>query len=167
LPSSSLLPSTSPTPIHISTNFISPLIMPISFTIVLPSLVKQKNMRPHLMFEQNIPPQFKILNIAVRYHNTKTYNASSFIYNFSRFIIAYLKKNKQSKNKLQELRKGSLNILKFLSLSKINGAFQYSGRIYGAKKATTFKILIGSVPLNTLDALIDYDSIMQKTRNGT
>lgn len=114
----------------------------------------------------NVPDPFR-LGLVVRLHNTKTYNASSFIHNFSRFIIAYLKKNQQNKNKLQQLKNVAGGVFKFLSFFNINGAFQYSGRIYGAKKAASFKILVGSVPLNTLDALIDYDSIMQKTKNGT
>ena len=45
--------------------------------------------------------------------------------------------------------------------------FEFAGRVYGAKKAATFKMLLGSVPFNTLDARIDYSYIMQKTRNGT
>jgi ribosomal protein S3 len=44
--------------------------------------------------------------------------------------------------------------------------FSYAGRVYGAKKAMTFTMLLGSVPFNTLQANIDYAKIMQKTRNG-
>lgn len=52
--------------------------------------------------------------------------------------------------------------------SKILGiGFAFSGRVYGAQKAATFKMLLGSVPFNTLDAKIDYATIMQQTRNGT
>lgn len=52
--------------------------------------------------------------------------------------------------------------------SKILGiGFAFSGRVYGAQKAATFKMLLGSVPFNTLDARIDYANIMQQTRNGT
>lgn len=45
--------------------------------------------------------------------------------------------------------------------------FSFSGRVYGATKATSFKMLFGSVPFNTLHANIDYSRITQKTRNGT
>ena len=52
--------------------------------------------------------------------------------------------------------------------SKILGiGFAFSGRVYGAQKAASFKMLLGSVPFNTLDARIDYANIMQQTRNGT
>jgi hypothetical protein len=45
--------------------------------------------------------------------------------------------------------------------------FSFSGRVYGATKATSFKTLSGSVPFNTLKANIDYSRPTQKTRNGT
>jgi ribosomal protein S3 len=46
-------------------------------------------------------------------------------------------------------------------------AFSFSGRAYGSKKAASFKILLGSIPTNTLKAEIDYANMMQKTKNGT
>lgn len=45
--------------------------------------------------------------------------------------------------------------------------FPFPGRVYGATKATSFKMLFGSVPFNTLHANIDYSRLTQKTRNGT
>jgi hypothetical protein len=107
--------------------------------------------------------------LLVRFHSSKAHNASAFVSNLSRFAIAFLKKSR-GKNKLQQLKYNIYSILRLLSsqsLLRFGVGFQYSGRIYGAKKASSFKMLIGSVPLNTLDAFIDYASIMQKTRNGT
>ena len=107
------------------------------------------------------------LSLLVRFHSSKAHNASTFVSNLSRFAIAFLKKNR-GKNKLQQLKNSVYSILCLLARFPSSGVgFQYSGRIYGAKKAASFKMLIGSVPLNTLDAFIDYASIMQKTRNGT
>lgn len=68
---------------------------------------------------------------------------------------------------MQQLKNSVYSILRLLSSQGFGVGFQYSGRIYGAKKAASFKLLIGSVPLNTLDAFIDYACITQKTRNGT
>lgn len=103
----------------------------------------------------------------MRYHSSKAHNASTFVSNLSRFAIAFLKKSNRGKNKLQQLKGAALSILKLLSSQRLGVGFQFSGRIYGAKKASSFKVLLGSVPLNTLDAFIDYSGIMQKTRNGT
>lgn len=110
------------------------------------------------------------MSLILRYHNSKIYNANVFNQNVSRFVIAYLKKNKGSKNKLQQLKNIVYKILVLLLMQRdrhIGIGFGFSGRVYGARKAAALRILLGSVPFNTLNANIDYSSITQKTRNGT
>lgn len=111
--------------------------------------------------------------LIVRHHHSKSHNAFHLVSHLSRFSIAFLKKSGRTKNKLQQLK---TLVQKILTLSISSSIFQnrylgvgfsFSGRVYGAKKASSFKVTLGSVPLNTLNALIDYSSIMQKTRNGT
>lgn len=99
--------------------------------------------------------------------------------NLARFMIAFIKKNKATKNKFQQLKNIAYKILRPLvgatkgyssknTLAPLRGAsFRFAGRVYGAKKAASFKMLFGSVPFNTLDAGVDWVGIMQKTRNGT
>jgi hypothetical protein len=107
----------------------------------------------------------------LKHHHSKAHNASLLVQNLSRFVIAFLKKNKGSKNKLQQLKNIAYKIL--LSLAKghqnrcLGVGFSFSGRVYGARKASSLKMLFGSVPFNTLEANMDYSRIMQKTRNGT
>jgi hypothetical protein len=119
------------------------------------------------LFDPRIHHNLSSRELLVRFHNSKAHNAYSFVSNLSRYAIAFLKKTR-GKNKLQQLKNSVYSILRLLSSQRLSGlGFQYSGRIYGAKKASSFKMLIGSVPLNTLDAFIDYEKIMQKTGNGT
>jgi hypothetical protein len=103
------------------------------------------------------------IDLTVRYHCTKAYNASNFVHNLSRFAIAFLKRSGRSKNKFRLLKDVVNNSLKHLGFQS---RFGFSGRVYGAKKAASF-VLGNGGPLNTLDAHIDYSQIMQKTRNGT
>ncbi len=113
------------------------------------------------------------LDLIIKHNHSKTQNASILVENMSRFAIAYLKKNKGGKNKFQQLKNISLKIMSLLLLKPITknkylgAAFAYSGRVYGGKKAASFKMLFGSVPFNQFDAHIDYSNIIQKTRNGT
>ena len=99
--------------------------------------------------------------------------------NLARFMIAFIKKNKATKNKFQQLKNIAYKILRPLCDARagrsttiqtaplLGAGFRFAGRVYGAKKAASFKMLFGSVPFSTLDANIDYANIMQKTRNGT
>ncbi len=139
----------------------------------------------------------------IKHLYSKSQNASLLAINISRSSIAYLKRNKGSKNKFQQLKNMSYKILLGLCSSRfgldsrnlhssvfniqnhtseINPAlffdlrlprrrlgigFSFSGRVYGATKATSFKMLFNSVPFNTLHANIDYSHLTQKTRNGT
>ena len=105
--------------------------------------------------------------MSVRYHSSKAHNAPTLVYNPPRLAIAFLKRSNRGKNKLQQLKSAASSILKLLSTQRLGVGLQFSGRIHGAKKASSSKISIGSVPPNTLDALIDHSGIMQKTRNGT
>jgi ribosomal protein S3 len=53
-------------------------------------------------------------------------------------------------------------------IKKNNGvAFRFAGRAYGAKKAASFKMLVGSIPFNAVGTTMDYAQVTQKTRNGT
>jgi hypothetical protein len=137
-------------------------------------------------FHSNFYP----LDINIKYFYSKTHSAYTFLEHLSRFLIAFIKKNKGGKNKFQQLKNitykilqslagntNSLNLVKFNNFSAnsqgfaskaiLGLGFRYSGRVYGATKAMSFKMLLGSVPFNTLKANIDYAQIMQKTRNGT
>jgi hypothetical protein len=130
-----------------------------------------------------VPGQFIIKHLY-----SKAHNASLLVQNLSRFLIAFLKRNKGSKNKFQRLKNTSFKVLSSLVSSapsaspssrrpadakpsrvtpRLGVGFAFSGRVYGATKATSFKMLFGSVPFNTLHANIDYSRITQKTRNGT
>jgi hypothetical protein len=90
-----------------------------------------------------------------------------------------MKKNKASKNKFQQLKNITYKILLSLlhnnnnNLNNLNHnniflglGFRYAGRVYGGTKSLPFKILLGSVPFNTLNINLDYSKIYQKTRNG-
>jgi len=136
----------------------------------------------------SVPGQFIIKHLY-----SKAHNASLLVQNLSRFLIAFLKRNKGSKNKFQRLKNTSFKVLSSLVSSAATHSpsgrrpsspaeakpsrpfvtprrgvgFAFSGRVYGATKATSFKMLFGSVPFNTLQANIDYSRITQKTRNGT
>jgi hypothetical protein len=108
------------------------------------------------------------LDIVIKYHHSKAHTAAAFTANISRFLIAFLKKNKGSKNKFQQLKNITFKLLRATGRDRFLGVgFRYSGRVYGAKKAASFKMLFGSVPFSTLDANVDYSSLTQKTRNGT
>jgi len=109
------------------------------------------------------------LDIVIKYHHSKAHTAAAFTANISRFLIAFLKKNKGSKNKFQQLKNITYKLFCLLSKQDkfLGVGFRYSGRVYGAKKAASFKMLLGSVPFSTLDANVDYSSLTQGTRNGT
>lgn len=111
------------------------------------------------------------IDVILKHHYEKAYNANLLVQNLSLFAIAFLKKNKGSKNKLQQLKNIAHKILLPLASSQNQSlagvGFSFSGRVYGARKASSLKMLFGSVPFNTLEANIDYSHIMQKTRNGT
>jgi len=149
------------------------------------------------------PSHLRHGHFIIKHLYSKSHNASLLVQNLSRFLIAFLKRNKGSKNKFQQLKNMSYKILLGLCSprlgsdsrglrssaldvqdhsSEINPAlfldlrsprrrigigFSFSGRVYGATKATSFKTLFGSVPFNTLHANIDYSRLTQKTRNGT
>lgn len=101
-------------------------------------------------------------------------------------MISFLKKNR-GKNKFKQLRNSAYKTLPSMASAQRRGTFDtrnhasntnakcklsgvgfaFSGRVFGGKKAASFKLLVGSVPFNTLDANIHYSNIMQKTRNGT
>jgi hypothetical protein len=112
-----------------------------------------------------------VVSITIKHHYEKACNANLLVQNLSLFAIAFLKKNKGSKNKLQQLKNIAHKILLPLANSQNQSlagvGFSFSGRVYGARKASSLKMLFGSVPFNTLEANIDYSHIMQKTRNGT
>lgn len=117
-----------------------------------------------------------LLDVNIKYYYSKTHSAYTFIENLSRFLIAFIKKNKGGKNKFQQLKNITYKVLQSLIMSQVLTSksqdflgigFSYAGRVYGAKKAMSFKMLLGSVPFNTLQANIDYAQITQKTRNGT
>lgn len=122
-----------------------------------------------------LPLSSTISSIIVKNHVSKAYNASLLVQNLSLFAIAFLKKNKGSKNKAQALKNTAAKALDVIietqSSSKsrplLGAAFSFSGRAYGAKKAGYFIISKGSVPYNTLNANIDYSLLTQKTRNGS
>ena len=110
------------------------------------------------------------IDFVIKHHYSKSYNASLFVENVSLFVIAYLKKSKGGKNKFQQLKNITSKIISLLVLkpSPVLGvSFSFSGRVYGGKKAISFKTLIGSVPFSRLTSVIDHASCMQKTRNGT
>jgi len=111
------------------------------------------------------------LEIVIKHEHSRTENASLLIQNISRFIIAFIKKRKGSKNKFNQLKNVTYRILQTIKKHKLKDnqgiGFTFSGRAYGAKKAASFKIFLGSVPFNTLKAEIDYANMMQKTKNGT
>lgn len=110
----------------------------------------------------------KDININIKHYYSKTHDAYTLITNLSRFLIAFIKKNKGGKNKFQQLKNISYRALQSQICNNYKGiGFRFSGRVYGAKKAMSFKMLFGSVPFNTLKANIDYAYLMQKTRNGT
>jgi len=111
----------------------------------------------------------KTVDIIVKHHHSKAHNASNLVSNLSRFAIAFLKKGATAKNKFQQLKNIVHKTLTALGQQNryLGVCFGFSGRVYGAKKASSFKMLLGSVPFNTLEANIDYANIMQKTRNGT
>ena len=115
----------------------------------------------------------KKLDLIIKRSHSKVQGSHIFVDNLSKFVIAFMKKNKGGKNKFQQLKNITLRILS-LSLQKpitndryLGAAFAFSGRVYGGKKAASFKIILGSVPFNTLDCHIDYSNIIQETRNGT
>ena len=109
--------------------------------------------------------------IILKYTFCKSDNAYLFVQNLSKYLISYLKKHRGGKNKTQQLKKMAYKILLSLytkNRHKFYGlGLRFSGRVYGAKKASSFKMLFGAVPLNTLGANIDYAQITQKTINGT
>ena len=127
------------------------------------------------VFKQSKDPQTSII---IKHTPTETLNSSLFLLHFSRFLITSIKKNKGGggKNKFRRLKIAAYKKLKSILLhvnnlphsQNILGiGFSFSGRVYGGKKAASFKILFGSVPFSTLNADLDYSQIMQKTRNGT
>jgi len=90
--------------------------------------------------------------------------------------MAFLRgrRSKGSKNKFQQLKNLTYKILNELLQSRsphrfaLRGvAFAFSGRVYGAKKASSFKQLFGSVPFGSYGAKIDYGAVVHQTRNGT
>lgn len=111
------------------------------------------------------------IKIILKYTFCKSDNAYIFVQNLSKYLISYLKKHRGGKNKTQQLKKMAYKMLLSLytkNQHKFNGlGLHFSGRVYGAKKASSFKMLFGAVPLNTLAANIDYAKITQKTINGT
>ena len=160
-------------------------------------------------------PSLEGVEQIIKHQHSKAHNASLFVQNLSRSVIAIPKKNKGSKNKFQQLKNIVHKLLSILyeqplslklrrnphanalessrslvpekrhktlvkggGLEKDPGSagprlrylgigVAFGGRAYGAKKASTFKVLFGSVPFNTLSVNIDYPNIMEKTRNGT
>ena len=120
-----------------------------------------------------------VKDFIIKHHYSKSHSAEALTANLARFAIAFIKKNKATKNKFQQLKNIAYKILRPLCSNQaglnigsqtapFHGAgFRFAGRVYGAKKAASFKMLFGSVPFSTLDANIDYANIMQKTRNGT
>lgn len=123
--------------------------------------------------DQFIMDDRKNISVVLKHHHSKAHNASLSVQNPSRFLIAFLKRNKGSKNKLQQLKNISYKILSS-SIKEQRPPYRlqgvgspFPGRVYGATKAASFKMLFGSVPLNTLQANIDYSHVTQKTRNGT
>ena len=127
-------------------------------------------------------------NLILLHKTSRTYDASSFILYLSRFLITALKKNrgggKNKSSKLKSLAHRKLNdvynsymMLKMQNRweeppkrpdKKLIGiALRFSGRVYGAKKAGSFKILFGSVPFGTISSDLDFAQVMLKTRNGT
>lgn len=110
----------------------------------------------------------KSVEFSIKHYYSKTFNAYTLIENLSRFLISFIKKNKGGKNKFQQLKNITYKVLQFLIHNQFHGvAFSFSGRVYGAKKGMSFKMLFGSVPFSTLTQNIDYAKLMQKTRNGT
>lgn len=111
------------------------------------------------------------LELIIKHQSSKAHNASLLVQNLSRFVISFLKRNKASRNKFQQLKNIVYKLLQ--SLYERSGrrylgiGIAFSGRAYGAKKAASFKMLFGSVPFNTLAANIDYANITEKTGNGT
>lgn len=114
------------------------------------------------------PFTYKV-NIIIKQQYSKAQSASLFVQNLSRFVIAFLKKNKGGKNKLQQLKNIAYKVLSSLTINHqcLGVGLRFSGRVYGARKASSLKLLFGSVPFNTFQANLDYSQIMQKTRNGT
>lgn len=114
------------------------------------------------------------MELVIKHQHSKTHNASLTVQNLSRFAIAFLKKNKAGKNKFQQLKNTVYKLLRLVYEQPkipyrryLGAAAAFSGRAYGAKKASSFKMLFGSVPFNTFSANIDYAHITEKTRNGT
>lgn len=111
------------------------------------------------------------MRLSVKHHHSKIFNSSVMVENISRFVIAFSKKRRGGKNKFTQLRNTAHRLLKTIRKSKmkINEGigFGFSGRAYGAKKAASFKVFVGSVPLTTLNVPVDYTSIAQQTKNGT
>jgi hypothetical protein len=137
--------------------------------------------------------EYHPIDINLKYYYSRTHSAYTLLENLSRFLIAFIKKNKGGKNKFQQLKNITYKVLQSLTPNALSSspfvtsatnfsnskvmvntnetvkglAFRYSGRVYGATKAMSFKMLMGSVPFSTLKADIDYAQLMQKTRNGT
>jgi hypothetical protein len=109
-----------------------------------------------------------VKGFVIKHRYSKAYNAQALTESLSRFLIAFIKKNKATKNKFQQLKNMTYKILSAqcsprAAFSSVQGVgFRFAGRVYGAKKAASFKMLFGSVPFSTLDADIDYASVMQK-----
>lgn len=158
---------------------------------------------PGVCFTNQPPHHRRHGQFIIKHLYSKAHNASLLVQNLSRFLIAFLKRNKGSKNKFQQLKNISYKILLGLcplikdqrshshptggfsetghfaegaisaeatratTPTRLGIGFSFSGRVYGATKATSFKMLFGSVPFNTLHANIDYSNLTQKTRNGT
>ena len=131
--------------------------------IVLKGLIKEKS--------DLTKPWDEKTKIILKYGYCKSENAFLFVQNLSKYLISYLKKHKGSKNKAQQLKKIAHQMLLSIytkNKHKFNGiGFRFSGRVYGAKKAASFKMLFGSVPLSTLSAKINFAQITEKTINGT
>lgn len=154
------------------TNPVQSLQMPqrgIGMAHTPPSLVR----RVSSLREDTIPagtgPFTSQVNIIIKQQYSKAQSASLLVQNLSRFVIAFLKKNKGGKNKLQQLKNIAYKVLSSLTINHrcLGVGFRFSGRVYGARKASSLKLLFGSVPFNTFQANLDYSQIMQKTRNGT
>jgi ribosomal protein S3 len=131
-----------------------------------------------LNFNKKVLENHKNLQINIKHHYSRAQSASLLVQNISRFILAYIKKRRGGKNKLNQLKNVTYRILQTISKSKMKDSlsaprdgggigFAFSGRVYGAKKANNLKLFLGSVPFSTLDAEIDYSNMMQKTKNGT
>ena len=115
------------------------------------------------------------LHLIIKRNHSKTFDTKILVENLSKYAIAFIKKNKGGKNKSQKLKNITSKIMTSILYSKdkkpnplfLGGAFGFSGRVYGGKKAASFKIIYGNLPFNTLKAEINYANVVQTTKNGS